>query len=348
VSQALAASIANMHNQLDQQEFDYEYGENYEEADYEDWPEQEEEVDGQSEDSITQVAKRQKVQGEAFDLLQNLLTNKQSENSDTAASAGTTPSASDSVDELLAAVQQEMEIDGTKPAIDAGLAKAIDKLITVGLPEDKIKPKLEKYQRPANCDNMVKVKVNTVIWDHMTANVRSFDLKLQKAQNLSVKTMIALTDILVELRRDRSGVNNDIFEKALDALSFAAAGNKEINLRRRELIKPDLNQNYKALCNNTAQLPITSELFGSDITTAIKDQTEANKISKQLGNSYGGGYGGRRGRGSFRGRRPFYRRPFLGGRSRGYPRGRGQYQYRGGRSRGRGQQGAPRQPQSQA
>jgi hypothetical protein len=57
-----------------------------------------------------------------------------------------------------------------------------------------------------------------------------------------------------------------------------------------ELIKPGLNQNYHALCSGSAQLPITSELFGSDLSTAIKDQTEANKISKQLSTYNHGGY----------------------------------------------------------
>jgi hypothetical protein len=178
----------------------------------------------------------------------------------------------------------------------------------------------------------------------MTPNVRSFDLKLQKSQNLNVKTMVALTEILVELQKDNSEANSGLFVKALDALSFSAGSNKEINLRRRELIKPD----YKALCSNAAHLPISSQLFGSDITTAIKDQTEANKISRQLGTSFSGGHGGRRGRGAFRGRRPFYQRqrPFLGGRGRSYTRGRGQY--RGGRGRARGQQGAQKQTQGQA
>ena len=156
-------------------------------------------------------------------------------------------------------------------------------LFSVGL-----KVKLKKYLRPSNCENMVKVKVNSVIWDHMTPNVRSFNLKLQKAQNLNVKSIVALTEILVELQKENSGANNTLFEKALDALSFSTGANKETNLRRRKLIKPDIHHDYKALCSNAAHLPITTELFSSDITTAIKDQTEADKISRQLGNSFDG------------------------------------------------------------
>ena len=56
--------------------------------------------------------------------------------------------------------------------------------------------------------------------------------------------------------------------------------NTEVNLRRRERLKPELHPRYRHLCNPSN--PITSQLFGADLPKAVKDIDEANKISSKL------------------------------------------------------------------
>ena len=46
------------------------------------------------------------------------------------------------------------------------------------------------------------------------------------------------------------------------------------------MFKTDLDDNYKALCNN--KHPIGSALFGDDFTERLKTVTESNKAAKQL------------------------------------------------------------------
>lgn len=46
------------------------------------------------------------------------------------------------------------------------------------------------------------------------------------------------------------------------------------------MFKTDLDDNYKALCNN--KHPIGSELFGDDFAERLKTVTESNKAAKQL------------------------------------------------------------------
>ena len=61
--------------------------------------------------------------------------------------------------------------------------------------------------------------------------------------------------------------------------------NSEVNLRRRERLKPELHPTYRHLCNPSNT--ITSQLFGDDLPKAVKDIVEANKISSTI-------HGGRR------------------------------------------------------
>ena len=64
-----------------------------------------------------------------------------------------------------------------------------------------------------------------------------------------------------------------------------AQANGELNQRRREMIKPDLNQHYQQLCNY--QVPITSWLFGYELAKTCQDITNTNRESqKSLGLSH--------------------------------------------------------------
>ncbi|CAB4027192.1 Hypothetical predicted protein [Paramuricea clavata] len=58
------------------------------------------------------------------------------------------------------------------------------------------------------------------------------------------------------------------------------SGNREFNLRRRELLRPSLNSQYATLCNPST--PITSELFGDDISKEIDQVAKANQLGNKL------------------------------------------------------------------
>ena len=66
----------------------------------------------------------------------------------------------------------------------------------------------------------------------------------------------------------------------VDALVLILSGNTELNLKRRELLRPDLNAQFSALCN--ASTPISKELFGDDVGREIDEVVKANKLGKEL------------------------------------------------------------------
>ena len=65
-----------------------------------------------------------------------------------------------------------------------------------------------------------------------------------------------------------------------DGVLLLANANQELNYRRRELMRPQINTNYRHLCSPSN--PVTSLLFGNDLPKAVKDVTDINRLSSKL------------------------------------------------------------------
>ena len=121
--------------------------------------------------------------------------------------------------------------------------------------------------------------MNANIWNNLRETARSNDLKLQKVQKYLVKGMTAI--IIDKLIKDEAkSSNDDNISSLMDAVILLVNANTEVNLRRREQLKPELHPSYRHLCNPSN--PITSQLFGDDLPKAVKDIAEPNKISSKL------------------------------------------------------------------
>ena len=70
----------------------------------------------------------------------------------------------------------------------------------------------------------------------------------------------------------------------LDSVAIIVYANNELNLRRRELIKPDLNRQYASLCST--QVPVTGLLFGDNLSQQCKDIQETNKLGQKFGHRF--------------------------------------------------------------
>ena len=156
--------------------------------------------------------------------------------------------------------------DKMSAPVDAKLATLIEELIKGNLPKAKLEQLVEKYPRPENCKMLVSQKVNRAIWNQLSPNTKSSDRALQKAQQLFIFSIYATID---ELKATLA-----------HSLVLALAGNRELNLRRRESLKLDLNAQFASLCNQTT--PIMSELFGDDLAKEIDEVSRANKLSRKL------------------------------------------------------------------
>ncbi len=163
--------------------------------------------------------------------------------------------------------------DKTGPAVDEKLASIVNDLCTDHLPKTKLDEVLEKYARPDNCTLLVAPKINKIVWQQLKQPVRTADGLRQKAQKLLLSAVCAILKAC-------ETVTGDVRTTLTHALVLAMSSNREINLRRRDALRPHLNSQYSALCNPST--PITTELFGDDITKEIDQLAKSNRLGNQL------------------------------------------------------------------
>ena len=58
----------------------------------------------------------------------------------------------------------------------------------------------------------------------------------------------------------------------------------EVNFIGHELIKPDLNDQFKQLCSS--QNPVTKGLFGDDLPKSVTEINETNKVDVKVSSKY--------------------------------------------------------------
>lgn len=153
--------------------------------------------------------------------------------------------------------------------IDGETASSLQYLLTNKLAEKHLTDLLEKYETPKNAKNLCVPKVNQQIWDSLRPHTRNNDLKLQKVEKLMVKGITAIA-------KNKEGLSED----QENGLTCLAAAVFEMNMLRREFIKPGLQEKFAPLCKTS--IPITENLFGNDLSKYIKDIDEVNKVTTQM------------------------------------------------------------------
>ena len=194
------------------------------------------------------------------------------------------PATNSSQSTVLAMVADELNEEKCGPGVAENLAKVVDKLLRTRLAEEKLKEKQNLYSRPKNCESMVPTRVNSEIWQQLQPHTRSQDIRMQKVQNCLLKGLMPSTQLTNTLLQLPGSVPTEsresIVKQALDSLTLIAQANAELNQRRREMIKPDLNQQFQQLCND--QVPITSWLFGDELAKTCQDITNTNRVSQKV------------------------------------------------------------------
>ncbi len=149
------------------------------------------------------------------------------------------------------------------PAIKPGLADIVNSLLKDKLLKEKLAEVQAKYTRLENCPNLVSPKVNKQIWQQMRQETRNTDSSLQKA-------VLEVCNIAVEDQKC----------KLAHAAVLLLAANRKVNMRRRDLIRPDLNKQFSSLCNPS--IAISAYLFGDDLNKEVEELTKSNKLSGKV------------------------------------------------------------------
>ena len=164
-------------------------------------------------------------------------------------------------------------LEKTSPAIDANLAEIVKSLLTEKLTKEKLAEVQNKYLRPENCTNLVAPKINKQIWQQLRQETRNNDSAFQKAQSLLLSGLYAVLQLCNSANGDQRNVLTHTAVLLLSA-------NRELNLKRRDLIRPDLNKQYAPLCNPSTA--VSTFLFGDDLNKEVKELTKSQKLSSKV------------------------------------------------------------------
>ena len=188
-------------------------------------------------------------------------------------------------DEVLNKISQELDCDElcSPPLLDK-LATVVNKMLRTKLSEDKLKEKQRLYTSPQNCETLTTTRVNAEIWAKLQSHTRSVDIRLQKVQALLLKGIVPIlqtanTHLSTEATAKDEN-HKEMTRQALNAISLLSQANQELNQRRRELIRPDLNEKYQQIC--AEHVPCTDHLFGDDLQKTFQDITATNRVGQQV------------------------------------------------------------------
>ena len=189
-------------------------------------------------------------------------------------------------DELLAEIAGGFTQDtDVSPDINSKIADIINDSVSKKLAGKKVNGLLEKYPRPKNCNPQVP-NINPEIWAKLPGPSKSRDIRMQKAQKYLKKTVMSLAclaDNVLSAKLNNTPGKIDLtgaLRKVLDAVTLTGLAQQDLYLKRRELLKPDMNPEYRQLCSS--HVPVTTLLFGDDLPKSIKDLNETNKVAGKL------------------------------------------------------------------
>ncbi|CAH3019867.1 unnamed protein product, partial [Porites evermanni] len=176
----------------------------------------------------------------------------------------------------------------TSPAIEGKIAELIDNMLIGGLSAETVKERVEKHPPPENCKFLAVTMVNEEIWDLLPRKSRAVDLAFQRVQEPLLQGISALTNLAGKLVKDvhdgKTPNTRDVLTHVMDSVAMLGNTNWKLNMKRRELIKPELNPPYTRLCKE--DIAVSTKLFGDDLPKHLKDMSEAKKAGQQMQKPY--------------------------------------------------------------
>ena len=185
--------------------------------------------------------------------------------------------------EVLAGIADTFKLDAKKaPAVNEQVAKIVRGFMREKLSEDVLTDTQYRYKRPENCDCLETTKINHLFWDKLKPETRSADIKLHRIQGNLIKGVIPLVSIIQELVQARDKVPKDALDisqmvkMTTDATALIGAANFQLNMRRREQIKPELTTK---ICVQ-AQCHLLIPCLATTLTFQISSKT--TKVSRKI------------------------------------------------------------------
>lgn len=124
------------------------------------------------------------------------------------------------------------------------------------------------------------VRTNQLVWDLIAPSTQQIDKKLQYIKKSVITSAIIMTRTVNDMAKDESCGNSQWIDNYNDSLALLGHCNRQINLFRRDLIKPDLCWDSVHLCAHS--LPYINFLFGDDVSKSAKEIETCNILGSRI------------------------------------------------------------------
>ena len=133
----------------------------------------------------------------------------------------------------------------TSPAIAGKIAELVDSMLVGGLSTETVKERAEKHSPPENCKYLSVTTVNEEIWDLLSRKNSLSGFSFPASSRTLVTGIVSLEKFGGKLVKDitdgRTPDTRQVLDHVMDSVALLSNTNWKLNMRRRELIKPDLN-----------------------------------------------------------------------------------------------------------
>ena len=178
------------------------------------------------------------------------------------------------VDVLQYASQLNLDDEVKGPKIIEKIAGIINKLRLQRITQEQSKAIMKRHNKPENVDVRLP-KCEQSIWNGIPWKARVTDVKFQTIQTAllgAINCQLEVANVLLAQK-----LSKDILTTCLDGITLAMTANYDLNLQRREAMRPQFKPEFaKGLCSSAS--PADEFLFGGDTAKRVKEINESTKL----------------------------------------------------------------------
>lgn len=188
-------------------------------------------------------------------------------------------------DDLLSEITTSLSSsDEAGPPVSDKLSKLVNDKFQTEYTVEKRKEIVQKYKVPSNCHELYVPKVNSEIWGKLNANSKRSDIRTSVLQDTLVKVsgaiIVTVDDLLSHREKKTTPDYKALISRLTDSVALIGHVHKELSFKRRDAIRPYLNQEFKQACSRT--LKPGKLLFGEDLPKTLQELKTTNKLMSSV------------------------------------------------------------------
>ena len=169
------------------------------------------------------------------------------------------------------------------PKVNPKLAELVKDILKSKLTDKKKSEIIERNLKPENCDLLTVPRVNKEVWNIMFSSKQK-DLLLQKDQKTLIAAIIPIVYSVEKLisadeKQSRPDID-EIVNDLRDAVTLLTNTSQEMSYKRRDNIRKDIGDKYKAMCSRSTE--ITENLFGDNVEEQMKTIDKTSNLGKSM------------------------------------------------------------------